>query len=181
MTEQRVAIVGAGIAGLHCASILLENGFEVVIFDRENEIGGRMRTKIVDGFQLDRGFHVMQTAYPTATKVFDHKAMGSRSFNPGALIVDSRKGKQRIRRMADPWRQPIRGILSGFNGFAGMGDLLKVARLRSTVTRGTIDSQFNGEDDTTMEYLRSFGFSQGMIDRFFLPLFSGIFLESDLR
>ena len=123
----------------------------------------------------------MQTAYPTATKVFDHKAMGSRSFNPGALIVDSRKGKQRIRRMADPWRQPIRGILSGFNGFAGMGDLLKVARLRSTVTRGTIDSQFNGEDDTTMEYLRSFGFSQGMIDRFFLPLFSGIFLESDLR
>ena len=71
MTEQRVAIVGAGIAGLHCASILLENGFEVVIFDRENEIGGRMRTKIVDGFQLDRGFHVMQTAYPTATKVFD--------------------------------------------------------------------------------------------------------------
>lgn len=181
MTEQRVAIVGAGIAGLHCASILLENGFEVVIFDRENEIGGRMRTKIVDGFQLDRGFHVMQTAYPTATKVFDHKAMGSRSFNPGALIVDSRKGKQRIRRMADPWRQPIRGILSGFNGFAGMGDLLKVARLRSTVTRGTIDSQFNGEDDTTMEYLQSFGFSQGMIDRFFLPLFSGIFLESDLR
>ena len=181
MTEQRVAIVGAGIAGLHCASILLENGFEVVIFDRENEIGGRMRTKIVDGFQLDRGFHVMQTAYPTATKVFDHKAMGSRSFNPGALIVDSRKGKPRIRRMADPWRQPIRGILSGFNGFAGMGDLLKVARLRSTVTRGTIDSQFNGGDDTTMEYLQSFGFSQGMIDRFFLPLFSGIFLESDLR
>ncbi|RCH71881.1 MAG: NAD(P)/FAD-dependent oxidoreductase, partial [Candidatus Poseidoniales archaeon] len=65
MTEQRVAIVGAGVAGLHCASILLENGIEVLIFDQEREVGGRMKTTRKDGFLLDHGFHVLQTAYPT--------------------------------------------------------------------------------------------------------------------
>ncbi len=181
MTEQRVAVVGAGIAGLHCASILIENGIDVLIFDRETEVGGRMRTTNVDGFLLDQGFHVLQTAYPTASRVIDYKALRCKAFQPGALVIDSRKGKPKIRKMADPWRQPIRGIISAFNGFAGMADLLRIARLRRDVLKGSIDSQFDGEDSTTMEWLHSRGFSESMIQRFFLPLFSGIFLESDLR
>jgi len=181
MTEQRVAVVGAGVAGLHCASILIENGFEVLIFDRETEVGGRMKTTNMDGFLLDHGFHVLQTAYPNASRVIDYKALRCKPFQPGALVVDSRKGKPKIRRMADPWRQPIRGMISAFNGFAGMADLLRIARLRRDVLKGTIDTQFDGDDNTTMEWLHSRGFSESMIQRFFLPLFSGIFLESDLR
>jgi len=181
MSEQRVAIVGAGIAGLHCASILIENGIEVLIFDQEREVGGRMKTTRKDGFLLDHGFHVLQTAYPTASRVLDYKTLRCKAFQPGALVVDSRKGKAKIRRMADPWRQPIRGMMSAFNGFAGMADLLRVAQLRREVVKGSIDSQFDGNDATTMEWLHSKGFSESMIQRFFLPLFSGIFLESDLR
>ena len=37
------------------------------------------------------------------------------------------------------------------------------------------------EEVTTLEYLRNFGFSDVIIDRFFKPFFAGIFLEPELR
>ncbi len=39
-TGKKVAIVGAGPAGLGCADILVRNGVEAVVFDRYDEIGG---------------------------------------------------------------------------------------------------------------------------------------------
>lgn len=38
-----VCVVGAGIAGLRCASMLLEKGVRVTILEARNRIGGRVR------------------------------------------------------------------------------------------------------------------------------------------
>lgn len=38
----RVGIVGAGISGLRCADILLDQGFQVTIFEARDRIGGRV-------------------------------------------------------------------------------------------------------------------------------------------
>ena len=47
--EKKIAIVGAGIAGLQCAKILINNGFNVTVFDKESEVGGRMQhQKLMD-------------------------------------------------------------------------------------------------------------------------------------
>ena len=59
----RIAIIGAGIAGLYCTKSLLNDGYEVELFEKSGRIGGRMKTDLVDGFQLDHGFHVIQTGY----------------------------------------------------------------------------------------------------------------------
>ena len=37
---QRVGIIGAGIAGLVTAKIFLENGFDVLVFEKEPDLGG---------------------------------------------------------------------------------------------------------------------------------------------
>ena len=131
-----IAIVGAGLSGLRCATLLQAAGHEVSVFERSNSIGGRMRTDEVDGFLLDHGFHVMQTAYPTSKRAFDFNAMGAKAFEPGALIVQERKNKAKFWRMADPFRRPIQGAMSGLNRFASPFDLLRVARLRFSVRRG---------------------------------------------
>lgn len=52
-TGKRVAIVGAGPAGLGCADILVRNGVEPVVFDRHPEIGGLLTFGIPE-FKLEK-------------------------------------------------------------------------------------------------------------------------------
>jgi glutamate synthase (NADPH/NADH) small chain len=52
-TDRRVAIVGAGPAGLGCADILVRNGVKPVVFDRYPRIGGLL-TFGIPPFKLDK-------------------------------------------------------------------------------------------------------------------------------
>ncbi len=52
-TGKRVAIVGAGPAGLGCADILTRNGVKPVVFDRYSEIGGLL-TFGIPPFKLEK-------------------------------------------------------------------------------------------------------------------------------
>ena len=46
-----------------------------------------MQSEKKSGFILDRGFHVLQTGYPLASKVLDYETMSCQAFEPGALII----------------------------------------------------------------------------------------------
>ena len=52
-TDKRVAIVGAGPAGLGCADILVRNGVQPVVFDRYQRIGGLL-TFGIPPFKLEK-------------------------------------------------------------------------------------------------------------------------------
>ena len=52
-TDKRVAIIGAGPAGLGCADILVRNGVKPVVFDRYPEIGGLL-TFGIPPFKLEK-------------------------------------------------------------------------------------------------------------------------------
>lgn len=52
-TEKRVAIIGAGPAGLGCADILVRNGVKPVVFDKYPEIGGLL-TFGIPPFKLEK-------------------------------------------------------------------------------------------------------------------------------
>ncbi|WP_166377669.1 FAD-dependent oxidoreductase [Pseudoalteromonas sp. Z9A4] len=56
-TDKKVAIIGAGPAGLGCADILVRNGVKPVVFDRHPEIGGLL-TFGIPSFKLEKS--VMQ-------------------------------------------------------------------------------------------------------------------------
>jgi phytoene dehydrogenase-like protein len=62
--SREVLVIGAGLAGLNCAKILKEKGFQVKILEASSRSGGRMATDFVDGFTLDHGFQVVNPAYP---------------------------------------------------------------------------------------------------------------------
>ena len=53
-TGKRVAVVGAGPAGLACADRLVRAGIEAVVFDRYEQIGGLLQFGI-PSFKLDKG------------------------------------------------------------------------------------------------------------------------------
>ena len=75
MSEPRVAIIGAGLAGLCCARTLSRAGVDCVVLEADDRVGGRVKTVVVDGFRLDRGFQVLLTAYPECRAVLDYEAL----------------------------------------------------------------------------------------------------------
>ena len=179
--SEKIAVIGAGISGLYCSYLLEEKGFQVELFEKSAKIGGRMASTEKSGFILDRGFHVLQTGYQLASTVFDYQAMDCRPFQPGALVIEARPGKSKIWCFADPFRRPVTGIMGAVNLFTSPLNLLRVGLLRWHVMRTSDEDIFSQTGQTTHEFLISRGFSKSFIDRFFAPLFGGIFLESSLR
>ena len=53
--SKRIAVVGAGIAGLTCAYELQKAGFEVTVYEKSERVGGRMSSRTKDGFIFDLG------------------------------------------------------------------------------------------------------------------------------
>ena len=52
-TGKKVAVIGAGPAGLSCADVLIRNGVSVVVYDRHPEIGGLLTFGIPE-FKLEK-------------------------------------------------------------------------------------------------------------------------------
>ena len=52
---QRVAVIGAGMAGLFCARTLADHNVDVQVFDKGRGVGGRLSTRRADPFQFDHG------------------------------------------------------------------------------------------------------------------------------
>jgi phytoene desaturase len=55
MAEPRVAVVGAGLAGLSCAARLAHSGYRVDLFDRREQVGGKAGSLSLQGFRFDTG------------------------------------------------------------------------------------------------------------------------------
>ncbi len=50
-----VVVIGAGISGLVCAYRLKSLGFDVLLLEKSDRVGGVMQTEIIDGYQIERG------------------------------------------------------------------------------------------------------------------------------
>jgi squalene-associated FAD-dependent desaturase len=59
----RVAVIGAGWAGLAAAATLAVAGARVVLFEASRQLGGRARRVTLDGTDLDNGQHILVGAY----------------------------------------------------------------------------------------------------------------------
>ena len=93
-------VVGAGVAGLACARELHAAGLDVLVLEAGTVAGGRVRTDVVDGFLLDRGFQVLLTAYPEARRVLDYERLSTSAVRPRC----DRPAREPLPRLSDPWR-----------------------------------------------------------------------------
>ena len=167
-----VLIIGAGMAGLTCAVTLHRANIPFLIFDRGNEVGGRVRTDEVDGYRLDRGFQVLLTAYPEAQRFLDYEKLELQACYPGSMVWF----ENRFHRVADPFRHPMDGFRSIFTPIGSFTDKLRVGMMRM----GLLSSRSMPDNCSTINALGKMGFGHSMIDRFWKPFMRGVFLENEL-
>src|SRR5215210_8476771 len=174
----RIIVVGAGLAGLTCAKALTGRGAEVVVFEASDGVGGRVRTDEKDGFQFDRGFQVYFTSYPVSRRHLDHAALNLRAFDPGAIV---RRGREESI-LSDPLRDPKALMPSILSDAATLPDKLRTLTLAagSLAEDAASAGELDGADSSGLEYLRSYGFSERVIDDFYRPFYGGIFLDRSL-
>ena len=97
-----IVVVGAGLAGLACAQKLTAAGHEVIVVEASDAVGGRVRTDEIDGYRCDRGFQLINPAYPALGRVVDLDQLDLRAFGAGVVVagIDGRSV------LADPRRLP---------------------------------------------------------------------------
>lgn len=175
-----ILVVGAGMAGMTCAKVLVAAGRPVRILEAGDAVGGRVRTDHhPEGFLLDRGFQVLCAAYPTVKRHLDLPALAPRAFLPGAALIHN--GAWHV--LGDP-RQRF-GLLGPTlaNPLLPFGDKWRTLRLRRQAMRRSVPAIFTakGADRTTLEELRRRRFTDaGFINRFARPFFGGVFLDRSL-
>ncbi|GFP83401.1 probable fatty acid methyltransferase [Phtheirospermum japonicum] len=70
--RMRVAVVGSGVSGLVAAYVLAKDGIEVVLYEKDDYLGGHACTVNVDGTQLDLGFMLAnRVTYPNVMEFFE--------------------------------------------------------------------------------------------------------------
>lgn len=174
MTTPDVLIVGGGLAGLCCGKRLAECGVPFHILEASDGVGGRVRTDIVDGFRLDRGFQIYLTAYPEGRRVLDLDALDLKPFVRGAMVWFGGK----FHRVIDPRAEPLGAATSLFNPIGTVRDKLRMI----SFSRGVFRTDPAAADERlTLDVLRWNGhFTPALIDRLFRPFLGGVFLERDL-
>ena len=178
MSDPQAIIVGGGLAGLTCARHLHRADVPFLLLEASDRVGGRVRTDTVDGFQLDRGFQVLLSAYPETQRELDYDALDLHPFYDGAIV----RHNGRFHRVADPFRHPVDALRTLIGPIGTLGDKLRVARQRQTLLRESLPMLFMRDETTTLEALRHrWGFSDVIIDRFFRPFFGGIFFDRELQ
>ena len=177
MSEGPSAIViGAGLAGLAAAQDLVAYGVPVTVLEAADAPGGRMRTDRVDGFLLDRGFQVLNDAYPEVRSRIDLATLGVRSFAPGAIVRDA----DGMHRLSDPLRDPVRLASTLFHPASTFADLLRVVAMRREVTKGTVEELLEQPDVSARQWLAARGFSERFVQSFFRPFLAGVLLDPEL-
>lgn len=171
-----VIIVGAGMAGLVAAKACEKSGYSTLIIDTEKEVGGRVQTDHVNGFSLERGFQVLIDSYEKASELLNYEKLKLRAFQPGAKIYDE-KGSYAI---SDPLRKITALPETALSRVGSISDKLKMLTLSKNLQARPLDEMFQSKSQSTLAYLKEYGFSGRIIENFFRPFFGGIFLERDL-
>ena len=169
-----IVIVGGGIAGLQAANILQSKGLDFILIEKSMSLGGRVQSEEFQGYILDHGFQVLQTAYPEVQRSLQISKWDLSYFQSGAYVLNEGKFKPFL----NPLKSPLLFLKNIDSAGATIFDFLKLAWIWLK-TQGSI-SPINSDPETTSELISRYRFSEKFQRNFLRPFFAGIFLDDQL-
>lgn len=168
-----VLIIGAGLAGLNAALTVHGGGKQVLVLEAADAIGGRVRTDEVDGLQLDRGFQILNPAYPEVQRLGLVEELDLRPFDAGIMVAL----EQGISRLGDPRRRP-QWLLSGITSEIGdvKSKAMLIAALGKAWLRGSMELP-SSRAGSVADALLLDGVGPHVYERALKPFLTGVFLD----
>lgn len=179
--QSPIVIAGGGLAGLACAALLIRQNQPVVLFEAGDRLGGRLRTDIVEGYRIDRGFQVLAEAYPALGQVVALQELDPCRFDAGAIVWDGH-----VRHcLQSPFQEPKRlpGVVR--SRAIPLQDKPRLARLAASCRMAKWESAAAASvtregSQSALELFEARGFSPEFITRFARPFWGGISLDPTL-
>lgn len=170
-----IIIVGAGIAGLQAARILQQNKIDFLLIEKSTFLGGRVQSENFEGFILDHGFQVLQTAYPEVQKSMDLLNLDLTYFDSGSYVYFNGT----FIPFYNPLKNPIGFIQAVGKGMLTWRDMCQFAILWIQLLFKT--EAIDGVQETVAQRIDQLGFSEQFKNIFLRPFFIGVFLDLQLR
>ena len=173
----KIGVVGAGISGLAISLAAEKAGHEVVIFESESDIGGRMSSIRFGPYIIDIGFHVLHTAYPALHRWIDFSALEFKEMEKCTESIDPDTGRRKL--LADAISMPLK--LFPTLRATGLRDGLRLLRWRLASNRKDIELPLDFKSKNIMDGFKERGFSDNLVKSILRPLFAGITLDQELE
>ena len=173
----KAVVVGAGLAGIAATWALEQHGYECVLLESSDQIGGRMKTVTLGEHNVDEGFHVLHTAYPTLERWLDIDRLELKPMDPATSLITPSSG--RLQTLGDPLRAPLLMLPSLFT--AGLWNSLRMLRWRLKSKKKDLEYAMDQPTQSIDKGFESMRFSPTFRDSFLHPLFTGITLDNERR
>jgi oxygen-dependent protoporphyrinogen oxidase len=177
MTNQRIVVVGAGIAGLTAAHFLNQEGHTPIVLEKSDRVGGRMITDVINGFTIDCGAQFLMDAYPILTDLIERLGLSSDFIEISPYFGTVRTGKIRKTQAKDVL-SPLRTGLLGLPGWLRFG--YRSYRLMPRIKSLPLNdfAAWVDYDDVDGETWSNSYFGQEITDYIMEPPIDGLFFQS---
>ena len=183
MALERVAVVGAGLAGCSAALRLKDAGLHVEVFERSRLLGGRATSFEIDGVEVDNGQHVFLACCTEFVRFAQRVGMGDQlrlqdRFDARILGSDGRTGCLRAGLLPAPFH-----LLESFATypFLTLREKLSIARALAFVAMTPrVTLSLKGDPSETFEQWlqrndQGAGERRAFWDPFFIPALNAPF------
>lgn len=160
-------VIGAGVAGLFCATALADAGLSVAVLEARGSPGGRARSWIdaVTGTEVDIGPHVVSTEHRQFLRMLDRLGTREHITWQREPLIDLLDAKQRLAVANADWMPPLHGLpnLPVALRRLGIADALSHARIAWQALRANVRRQRALDTQNALHWLRSLGVSERSI------------------
>ena len=173
----KAIIVGAGLAGCAAAWALEQHGYACTLVEASEKAGGRMRCTTLGKHNVDVGFHVLHTAYPSLHRWLNIDHLELKPMEAATDLITPSTGS--IKTIGDPLRAPSTLFPTIFS--AGIWNALRMLRWRLKTRKRDLEAAMDHPSMPMDVYFDAMRFSKPFQSSFLQPLFAGITLDGQRK